>query len=419
MKVAFVNYPSGPFVPPPATGSLEIWVHEVARRLARSCQVVVYSLRGALPKEQWCEGVQYRRISKPDRTAAAIRWLHKVRGGWRIAERLRDFRSVWYNCGYSVGIAADLRTHPCDIVHIMNLSQYAPIIRLLNRKAKIVIHMQCEWLTRLHQATIARRLKGVDLILGCSDYVTDKVRLNFPQFAHRCQTLYNGVDVETFSPNGGPVSVNHGRTVVLWVGRISPEKGIHTLITAFSEVARRCPRAQLEIVGPVAELSLETLLTCDDPANILPLSKFYDGKGYLSHLRQQVLSLGLADHVTFTGPVPHRDLVRRYQGADVFVFPSVCNELFGMPIVEAMSAGTPAVATQAGGMPELIENGRSGLLVPRDDSAALAEAIMRLLADENLRRSMGRAARQRALECFSWESIAEALMGHYNEICYG
>src|SRR5262245_53768629 len=101
MKVAFVNYPSRPFVPPPGVGSLEIWVHEIARRLARSFPVIVYSLRGDLPEEEWCEGVEYRRVSSTDQARRLARWLYKVKGGWRIAGGLEDFRSPWYYAGYS------------------------------------------------------------------------------------------------------------------------------------------------------------------------------------------------------------------------------------------------------------------------------------------------------------------------------
>jgi len=276
--------------------------------------------------------------------------------------------------------------------------------------------MQCEWLTRLERASIARRLEKVDLILGCSDYLIHKVRRAFPELAGHCRTLYNGVDIERFIPNGRSTSLCRGTGRLLWAGRISPEKGLHTLLVAFSEVARRYPAAQLELIGPVAELDLDTLLTCDDPSNVAPLAHFYDGQGYLSHLKQQAISLGLANRVAFRGPVPHRELVRHYQEADVFVFPSLWNELFGMPIIEAMSAGTPVVATRGGGIPELIEDGRTGLLVERNDATAMAGAILRLLGDDNLRESLRNAGRQRVIEHFSWDRIAGELLRHYSEI---
>jgi len=87
-----------------------------------------------------------------------------------------------------------------------------------------------------------------------------------------------------------------------------------------------------------------------------------------------------------------------------------------MPIVEAMATGVPIVATRGGGTPELVVDGETGLLVERGDASALAEAILRLLSDEKLRKSMGRAARKRAVELFSWDQIVKNLLYLYQEI---
>src|SRR5439155_22866059 len=115
-----------------------------------------------------------------------------------------------------------LRARPCDVVHIMNLSQFVPIVRLLNQKSKVVLHMQCDWLTRLNRASLASRLRRVDLILTCSDYLTSRAISALPQFTDRCRTVYNGVDVERFAPNGPRRSGGGTAARVLWVGRISP-----------------------------------------------------------------------------------------------------------------------------------------------------------------------------------------------------
>jgi glycosyltransferase involved in cell wall biosynthesis len=91
------------------------------------------------------------------------------------------------------------------------------------------------------------------------------------------------------------------------------------------------------------------------------------------------------------------------------------NELFGMPIAEAMSCGVPAVASRVAGIPEVVTDGETGLLVERGNPSALARTINRLLEDEELRRSMGAAGRQRVLERFSWDQITEALLGEYGK----
>lgn len=90
-----------------------------------------------------------------------------------------------------------------------------------------------------------------------------------------------------------------------------------------------------------------------------------------------------------------------------------------MPIIEAMAMGVPVVATRCGGIPEIVVDGETGFLVERGDSTALAQAILRLLSDEDLRKSMGKAARKRAVELFAWEKIAANLLNYYKKICEG
>src|SRR5207245_5777728 len=103
---------------------------------------------------------------------------------------------------------------------------------------------------------------------------------------------------------------------------------------------------------------------------------------------------------TFLGWQPRLDdLLARW---DVFALPSR-EEAFGIAALEAMAAGRPVVATRVGGLPELIEDGLTGLLVPPDDPAALAAALARLAADPALRARMGQAARERAAACFPVE----------------
>jgi glycosyltransferase involved in cell wall biosynthesis len=111
--------------------------------------------------------------------------------------------------------------------------------------------------------------------------------------------------------------------------------------------------------------------------------------------------------------VPHPALPEHYSEADVFVFPSVWEEPFGMPLVEAMAAGLPCVATRGGAFPEIVQDGRTGLLVERGDAQQLADAVLRLCENDSLRISMGQAARSRAREKFSWDHVADSLVEEY------
>jgi glycosyltransferase involved in cell wall biosynthesis len=128
-----------------------------------------------------------------------------------------------------------------------------------------------------------------------------------------------------------------------------------------------------------------------------------------------VHELGIADRVTFTGPLEIDELVRLYSSAEIAVTASLY-EGFGLPAAEAMSCGTPVIATKAGALPEVVGGDGAGILVPPADPAALAAAIKRLLADKPLRQKMGEAARKRIEESFSWEIAARDTLKVYEEV---
>jgi len=411
VRVAFVAHP---FYGSPDSLSTHIWIHEVARRLGGSCSVTVYTGRertSAAAESR--DGVEYRRIPIPSDT----RWASRLFGMpllWRLKGSV-SFRSSWYYCGHAFQIARDVKARQCDVVHILNLSQFAPIIRALNPKAKIILHMHAEWLTRLDPSSIRRRLRSVDRVISCSDFVTDQIRLAFPEFAGRCATIYNGVEVDRFIPNGHEIKAGDAKRL-LYVGGIAPHKGLHVLLDALPAVLQRLPGVRLDLVGPPSQLPLDWLPTLGNPDEMAKLLPFYDGKQYVLHLKEQIARLKLTDSVLFWGPVSREELVRLYREADLFVFPSLWNELFGMPAAEAMSSGVPVVASRIAGLPEAVEHGKTGLLVDPGSPSRLADAIIRLLEDDHLRQSMGRAGRQRVLERFTWEKIAQDLMGRYEEL---
>jgi len=134
--------------------------------------------------------------------------------------------------------------------------------------------------------------------------------------------------------------------------------------------------------------------------------------GYGTRLVQE---LGIADRVTFTGPLDTDELVRLYSSAEIAVTASLY-EGFGLPAAEAMSCGTPVIATKAGALPEVVGGDGTGILVPPADPAALAAAIKRILADKPLRQKMGEAARKRIEDSFSWEVAARDTLKVYEEV---
>jgi glycosyltransferase involved in cell wall biosynthesis len=417
VKVAFVVHPVSGTASSQESVSTHLWVHEVARRLAGDHEPIVYTGRtpSAFRRSERRDGVLYRRISIPSHSPWANR-VSKTPVLWRVQGHI-SFRSPWYYAGHALQIAADLRRQQCDIVHIINLSQFAPIFRAISPRTKIVLHMCSEWLTRIDRALIEPRLRKVDRVLSCSDFVTGQIRRAFPNYAERCATVYCGVDVAAFAPKGYKKTSQDGAQRLLYVGGVNPHKGLHVLLDAFAKVVRSCPEARLDITGPLeGMLPVDWLPTLGDPEEMAKLLRFYDGRGYQAHLEEQIQSLNLAGRVVFSGLVSRSELARRYREADVFVFPSLWNELFGMPIAEAMSSGIPVVATRIAGIPEVVEHGETGLLVERGNSTALAEAIVQLLENEKLRQALGWAGRQRVLERFSWEKITDDLLRQYGRM---
>jgi glycosyltransferase involved in cell wall biosynthesis len=198
---------------------------------------------------------------------------------------------------------------------------------------------------------------------------------------------------------------------LLFIGRISPEKGLHVLVEALPEVIKYYPQMQLTMVGPKVAAPVEFIAALSDDATVANLAAFYHGN-YFTHLHERLQTLQITPHVTFAGPVPYACIVDYYGAADVVVQPSL-SDAFPGPILEAMASGLPVVATRVGGIPESVEHEKTGLLVEPGDPQALARAILRLLTDDSLRRAMGKAARQRAVALFSWERVADDVLHQY------
>ena len=199
--------------------------------------------------------------------------------------------------------------------------------------------------------------------------------------------IVNGVDTTFFAPNeqnvlSPPVSANSPNPKAVFVGRLTTQKGVDLLLRAWAELTEL---RELILVGDGAErASLEAL------ASQLKL-----------------------DHVTFIGST--NDVRTYLQQADFFVLPSRAE---GIPnaMLEAMACGLPVVASRVGGIPDVVQHGESGLLVPPEDVPALAGAISRLLADSDLRRRMGQKARQRVQNDYSLEAVTARHLTLYREV---
>ena len=186
----------------------------------------------------------------------------------------------------------------------------------------------------------------------------------------RVQVLPAWVDGELFSPSRRDDALRarygaNGGPVLVYAGRVAREKSVDLLARAFRDVIDSGASAHLMVAG-------------DGP--------------YRAEMEEL-----LADYpASFLGFVPQEELARVYASSDLFVFPS-CTDTCGLVVLEAQAAGLPAIVSDRGGPGEYVRPGRTGLVVPGDDRAALAGAIRALLDDEDRRRAMGRAAREHVL----------------------
>jgi glycosyltransferase involved in cell wall biosynthesis len=199
--------------------------------------------------------------------------------------------------------------------------------------------------------------------------------------------IYGGVDEDTFSP--APAGDAAARRPVLYVGRLLPHKGVNDLVEAIP------PGMPLELIG-----------------------KPYDER-YLADLRR----LASGKDVTFRHDCGEAELVAAYRGAACVVLPSVYRtmygtettvpELLGQTLLEGMACGLPAICTDVASMPEVVEDGVTGFVVPPNDPAALGAKIAWLAEHPSQAAAMGRAGRQRVLERFRWPAVVDRCLAIY------
>jgi len=404
LRIALVNQPFDAVLPP-RMNSLGLLTYELARRLAAECEVHVFAGRKGWSGARERHGeVDYHFLPTPSRGRG---------GNWPgLSERRPFFASGLFYADFRWQLGRALARERFDVVHVLNFSQLLPTVRRACPDARVGLHMECSWLDQLDPGLLRPRLAVADAVIGCSDFITDAARECFPAARCRFETVYNGVDADAFRPTSAGAPVDDQR--VLFVGRGSPEKGIDTLLDALESLRKRHPEAHLEMIGGVGAAPARYVADISDDPAVRELAPLF-GPVYKERIETRAASLG-PGAVSIAGPTDHAEVVRAYQESAVFVFPSLWGEPFGIPLVEAMACGLPVVASRGGGIPEIVEDGRTGLLFPRGDAAGLCQALDRLLSDPALRQRMGEAGRRRAEERFGWDRIAGELLGVYTSL---
>lgn len=311
--------------------------------------------------------------------ALPVRELEWSAGFLRAARRVfdRDPVDVLESC--EAGALMVARRPIAPLVVRLHGSAYA-----FRKHSGDPIGVGAKWDRRLQLRTLRR----ATAVTAPSGFQAREVARELGWAESRIQVVPNPLDPGILAAAESAPTTGGDPQMVLYAGRLAKVKGIEPLLAAVKEVRSQAPDARFVLAGPwrmeskPASLGLEM-----GPA---------DG----------------SDGVAWIGQATRDQLIALYRRASVFVMPSYF-ESFGIAALEAMAFGLPVVATAAGGLPEIIQDGETGFLVPPGDPHGLSVALLRLLRDRSLARGMGQAGRRRVRERFTPDRVARAMLGVY------
>lgn len=273
-----------------------------------------------------------------------------------------------------------------DILHFHGELSF-PSFSYFSRKPKI-FHLHGLNSSLLRRYFLSRLvLKNIaDLYISLTNQMRNElIELGIRDDRIRC--LPNGLDTKSFRPSKEKKS-----DLILYVGRLHFIKGLHVLLESLDYL--RHP-VQLAVIGPPAQDSKYF-------SYILELIRKENNKG--------------KHKIYYLGEKSQKDIVEWYQKASIFVLPTIKYEALGTVNLEALACGTPVVATNVGGVPEVVKNGKTGILIEPNNAKAMANAIQYLLDNEDIRRRYGEEGRKWVVENFSNETVVGKLVQIYEEL---
>lgn len=379
-------------VPPIRGGGAELFVEKAAHALTRWRPLVIGPWDPKLPRHEVRGGVEYVRVPLE---------------GWRTKLYCR-YRHLFPL--YDRAVAKIISDQKPDLIHLHNRPLLAlSLRRRLGRGTPIILHMH-----NLYNSLGKRERPepGTPIpvagFIACSRFVLDRERDRLGRGAALHLVVYNGADAAVFLPAWEHPDARRAwrqryalgdAATVLFAGKLREAKGVHILLAAMERVWQTLPQAVLVLVGGTEYGRHRTTRET----------------AFLRQLRQDLAAA--RGRVVLTGFISPEAMPQAYLLGDVFVGPSQIEEGLGLVFLEAAAAGLPVIATRRGGIPEVVRDGETGLLLHRqDDAFELAEKIILLLQDSSLRRQMGAQGRAWVLANFSWEKIAHSLETIYDEV---
>lgn len=283
------------------------------------------------------------------------------------------------------------RAGDADILH----SQNAPLLALLSKNSRVLLHVHN--VTRLPYYEVASRNYDRCNYACCSSFIMEELLKNHPSLPpERCSVLLNGIDTGLFSPTEREPN---DRPRVLFTGAWIRQKGIHVFLEALRVLEGLGLKFEAKVAG-------SPFLYDTGEAQDWQSESMRRVSEEISRIRS-----AMAVRVPSYSQMP-----QLYGSADIYAFPSVWEEPFGLGVVEAMSCGLPVVASRVGGIPEIVEDGKTGILVEPGSPKALADTIAELIEDERKRRRLAAEGRKRAQERFRIETHARGLLEIYRSM---
>lgn len=285
------------------------------------------------------------------------------------------------------------------------------LARLFRRKAIVQAHgLDLIYRSSIYQFFVVRGLRYVDRVIANSRH-TARLAQQKGVTERAVEIIPPGVDWQRFQVAETADALKQARglanyKVILFVGRLARRKGVKEFIEhSLVDIVKQVPEVCFVIAG---DNPTESLTQHDDVAG---------------EIRQAIARHNLSDHVRWLGAVGDAELVQLYALCDVLVLPVLDLdsdvEGFGMVALEAAAAGKPVIATRCGGIPDAVEDGKSGILVEQGNYDCLSGAIVSLLMNPQMVSAMGQSGRQRAVKEFTWNSAVSRYEATFRRLSKG